>query len=205
MGCLLPVGVTRAAARPFCAGWTGWTGWRGWTGCTGSDLANVVWKRLSAVVLPLCLAGALVKGVLVTGVLVTGALVTGALVTGALLDGALFAGVLPLDLLPRRTSPMSLLVSRLNISRRRGSCLRGCSVSRMTGGEGGGGGADVEVGGDVDVCVDVEVGGDVAAKVGKNGVAVVEGSVGTMLSEIVGRNTEDVSSSKLASSSPSEL
>lgn len=202
MGCRLPVAVTRAAAR------AGWTGWTGWTGCWGSDLANVVWNRDSAVVLALCLrlglAGPLVTGVLVTGALVTGALVTGVLVTGvlvtgALVTGALDVGVLALALFPNRTSPISLLVSRLNISRRRGSCLRGCSFSLMTGGGGGGGGGEVELGGEL------ELGGEVAAKVGKNGVAVVEGSVGTRLSEMVGRNTEDTESSKLTSSSPSEL
>lgn len=51
MGFLLPVGVTRAAARAGC---TGCTGWAGWAGCRGSDLAKVVWKRDSGVVRGLC-------------------------------------------------------------------------------------------------------------------------------------------------------
>ena len=47
VGCLLPVGVTRAAARseegitrPDWTDWTGWTGWRGWAGWV-----KLVWKR----------------------------------------------------------------------------------------------------------------------------------------------------------------
>ena len=40
---------------------------------------------------------------------------------------------------------------------------------------------------------------------GKKGVVVVGGSVDTMLSEMVGRNTDEVSASKLTSSSSSEL
>lgn len=93
---------------------------------------------------------------------------------------------------PSLTSPRSesssLSLSRLKISRRRGDCLRGCSVSRITGAE----------------LVVVE--GEVGPNVGKNGVAVVAGgSVGTLLSEMVGRNTEEVSASKLTSSSSSEL
>lgn len=53
----------------------------------------------------------------------------------------------------------------------------------------------------------MEVVDGVAANVGKKGVAVVEGSVDTRLSGTVGRNTDEdeVSSSKLTSSSPSEL
>ena len=53
----------------------------------------------------------------------------------------------------------------------------------------------------------VEVVDGVAANVGKKGVAVVEGSVDTRLSGTVGRNTDEdeLSSSKLTSSSPSEL
>ena len=97
-------------------------------------------------------------------------------------------------LLPSLTSPrsdslwLSPSLSRLKISRRRGDCLRGCSVSRITGAE----------------LVVVE--GEVGPNVGKNGVAVVAGgSVGTLLSEMVGRNTEEVSASKLTSSSSSEL
>ena len=47
--------------------------------------------------------------------------------------------------------------------------------------------------------------GEVGANVGKKGVVVVGGSVDTMLSEMVGRNTDEVSASKLTSSSSSEL
>ena len=49
--------------------------------------------------------------------------------------------------------------------------------------------------------------GEAGPDVGKNGagVVVVGGSVGTRLSEMVGRNTEEVSASKLTSSSSSEL
>lgn len=110
---------------------------------------------------------------------------------GAVVDGVVGGGGggLALALLPSWTSPMSLLLSRLNISSLRGSCLRGSSVSLGAGVDGG------------------EVLDDVAANVGKKGVAVVGGSVDTRLSGTVGRNTEEeeISSSKLTSSSPSEL
>ena len=170
MGCRLPVGVTRAAAR------AGWTGSTGCAGCRGWDLANVVWKRDSAVVLGVCLCLCLLGRV-------------------GLGLGAVVGGVLGLagGRVPSWTSPMSLLVSRsvsrLNISSLRGSCLRGSSVSRGTGEAG------------------LEVVADVAANVGKKGVAVVEGegSVGTRSSDTVGRNTDELSSSKLTSSSSSEL
>ena len=46
---------------------------------------------------------------------------------------------------------------------------------------------------------------EVGSNVGKKGVVVVVGSVGTLLSEMVGRNTDEVSASKLTSSSSSEL
>ena len=94
-------------------------------------------------------------------------------------------------LLPSLTSPrsdslcLSPSLSRLKISRRREGSLRGCSVSLITGAE--------------MVVVRAESG----PNVGKNGVAVVGGSVGTMLSEMVGRNTDEVS--KLTSSPSSEL
>jgi len=89
--------------------------------------------------------------------------------------------------LPSLTSCLS--GSRLKISRRRGGWRRGCSVSRIT------------------VVGLVVVEGEAGPDVGKNGagVVVVGGSVGTRLSEMVGRNTEEVSASKLTSSSSSEL
>ena len=102
-------------------------------------------------------------------------------------------------LLPSLTSPRSESfclppsLSRLKISRRREGCLRGCSVSLMTG--------------PGLVVVRAESG----PNVGKNGVAVVGllgllgGSVATMLSEMVGRNTDEVSASKLTSSPSSEV
>ena len=111
---------------------------------------------------------------------------------------ALVLGSLGLvTLLPSLTSPRSESfclppsLSRLKISRRREGCLRGCSVSLMTG--------------PGLVVVRAESG----PNVGKNGVAVVVGllggSVATMLSEMVGRNTDEVSASKLTSSPSSEV
>ena len=101
--------------------------------------------------------------------------------------------------LPSLTSPSppvstSLSLSRLKISRRRGGCRRGCSVSRITAGE-------LEL----ELELELVVEGEVGANVGKKGVVVVGGSVDTMLSEMVGRNTDEVSASKLTSSSSSEL
>ena len=114
--------------------------------------------------------------------------------------GLLVLGSLGLvTLLPSLTSPRSESfclppsLSRLKISRRREGCLRGCSVSLMTG--------------PGLVVVRAESG----PNVGKNGVAVVGllgllgGSVATMLSEMVGRNTDEVSASKLTSSPSSEV
>lgn len=188
VGCLLPVGVIRAAARSgegiTLACWTDWTDCTGWRGC---GLVKLVWNRdwglelvvvggggdlgLPTLCLCLCLAG-------LVGLVVSGEV----------------GEVLSLPLLPPSlTSPPApgcvCSLSRLNISRRRGccGCLRGCSVRMMTGAV---------------VVVVVVVEGEVGENVGLKGVVgVVEGSVGTILSEIVGRNTEDVSASKLPSSS----